>query len=116
MMYTFLFFFVFCLFFFRTAPTACGGSQARDLIGAVAASLHTATATQDPSRMCDLHHSPTPDLQPTEQGQGRNPQPYGSSSDSFPLRHDRNSDVYFSVCTLYFNNKSFSEFPLWHSG
>ena len=35
----FFFFFVFCLFF-RVAPTACGGSQARGQIGAVAASLH----------------------------------------------------------------------------
>ena len=38
-----------CLF--RAAPAAYGVSQARDLIGA------TATATWDPSCVCDLHHS-----------------------------------------------------------
>ena len=32
--------FCFLLFFFRAAPVAYGGSQARGLIGAVAASLH----------------------------------------------------------------------------
>ena len=36
---------------------AYGGSQARGLIGAIATSYTTATATQDPSRICDLHHS-----------------------------------------------------------
>ena len=34
----FIYFFVFCPF--RATPVACGGSQARDLIGALAASLH----------------------------------------------------------------------------
>ena len=44
------FFLLFCLFY--------GGSQARDLIGAVATSLHTrATATPVPSHICNLHHS-----------------------------------------------------------
>ena len=33
------------------APTAYGGSQARGLTYA------RATATRDPSRICDLHHS-----------------------------------------------------------
>ena len=44
---------------FRAAPVAYGGSQGRVLIGAVAASLHTATATArpDPSCVCNLHHS-----------------------------------------------------------
>ena len=40
---------------FRAAPMACGGPQARGQIGAVAAGH--ATATRDPSRICDLHHS-----------------------------------------------------------
>ena len=45
-------FFVFCLFAISwAAPVACGGSQARGLIGVVA------TATQDPSHVCNLHHS-----------------------------------------------------------
>ena len=48
----FIYLFFFCLF--RAAPTAYGSSHARGLIGAAAA---TATATQDASRVCDLHHS-----------------------------------------------------------
>ena len=43
--------------FSRAAPAAYGGSQARGLIRAVAAGLRTATATPDPSHVCDLHHS-----------------------------------------------------------
>ena len=42
---------VFCILsFFRAAPKAYGDSQARGLIGAVAAGLHQ-------SCICDLHHS-----------------------------------------------------------
>ena len=48
-------------FFFRAAPTAYGGSRARDQTRATAVGLcHsniTATATSDPSRICDLYHS-----------------------------------------------------------
>ena len=50
-----LFFFLF--FFLRAVPIAYGSSQARGLIGATATSLHTATATQDSSWVCDVHHS-----------------------------------------------------------
>ena len=44
-----------CLFvFFRAAPAACGGSQARGLIRAVAAGLcHSSVG----SKICDLYHS-----------------------------------------------------------
>ena len=57
-MATFFFFFFFCLFAFsRATPVAYGGSQARGLIGAVALAYARARATQDPSRVCDLHHS-----------------------------------------------------------
>ena len=57
--------FVFCLFAFsRPTLAAYGGSQARGLIRAVDT---------------DLRQSPAmPDPYPTEQGQGSNPQPYGS--------------------------------------
>ena len=46
-------------FFFRAAPVAYGGSQARGPIRAAAASLAytTGTATPDPSRVCNLYHS-----------------------------------------------------------
>ena len=47
-----IFFFFLCLFVFsRAASEVCGGSQARSLTRA------TATATWDPSHVCELHHS-----------------------------------------------------------
>jgi len=49
------FLFLFFLFFFRAEPTAYRVSQARGPIRATA--YTTATATQDPSHICDLHHS-----------------------------------------------------------
>ena len=45
------------LFLFKAELTACGRSQARVLMGAIAASLHQATATPDLGCVCDLHHS-----------------------------------------------------------
>ena len=53
----FIFYFIFCLF--RAALKAYGSSRARGQIRAVAASLPTAVALaiQDPSWVCDLHHS-----------------------------------------------------------
>ena len=45
-------FFFFCLF--GATPTAYGSSQARGQIGAVALAYTTATATPDPSLICDL--------------------------------------------------------------
>ena len=45
-----LFYFV---FLFRAAPTAYGSSRASGQIGAIPAG----TETQDPSHVCDLHHS-----------------------------------------------------------
>ena len=49
----------FCCCYFRAAPKAYGGSQARGPIGSVAAGLrHSHShATQDPSLVCNLHHS-----------------------------------------------------------
>ena len=46
----------FYFLFFRATPAAYGGSQARGLIGAVAACT-TATATRDLRHVRDLHHS-----------------------------------------------------------
>ena len=37
----------------------------------------TATATQDPSHVCDLQLRAIPDPYPTEQGQGLKPHPHG---------------------------------------
>ena len=51
-----LFYFIF-LSFSRASFTAYGGSQARGLIEAEATGLPRATATPDPSCICNLHHS-----------------------------------------------------------
>ena len=70
--------FVFCLF--RAALTAYGGSQARGRIGAVAAGLRQSHSNAG----SELHLRPTPqlmatpDAEPTERGQGSNPQLDGS--------------------------------------
>ena len=45
------------LVFSKAALTTYGGSQATGLIGAVTPAYATATATQDSSHVCDLHHS-----------------------------------------------------------
>ena len=52
-MYIYIHFVCVCLFAFsRAAPTAYGGSQARE-----PPAYTTATAMQDPSHVCDLYHS-----------------------------------------------------------
>ena len=80
-----VFLFVFCFFLFRATPLAYRGSQARGLIRATAAGQH---------------HSHSRSL-PIYRGQGSNPQPHGSQSDSFPLRHNGNSYLgffYILIC------------------
>ena len=47
--------FIYC--YFRAAPIAYRDSQARGQIGATGAPHATAIVTQDPSHVCDLHHS-----------------------------------------------------------
>ena len=54
----FLFFFFFVFFLFKAAPAAYGGSQARDLIGAVAAGLHHSHNNVG----SEPHLQPTPQL------------------------------------------------------
>ena len=78
-------FFIFTYFylssvFSRAAPTAYGVSQARGWIGAVAAGLHQSrsNAGSEPSLRPTPQLTATPDPQPTEWGQGLNPQPHGS--------------------------------------
>ena len=82
-----LFPFLFFFFFFRASHMSYRDSQARDPIPAVAANLHHSHSNAGP-KPC-LQHTPQLtamlDLQLTEQGQGSNPQPYGSQSDLFPL-------------------------------
>ena len=57
-----------------------GGSQARGPIRAVAASLRQShsNAGSESRLQPTLQLTTTPDPQPTEQGQGSNPQPHGS--------------------------------------
>ena len=52
-----LFYLKIFFFLFKARPVAYGGTLSRGPIRAVAAGLVTATATQDPSRVCNLHHS-----------------------------------------------------------
>ena len=82
-LFFFFFFFVFLPFSWAT-PIAHGGSQARGVIGTVAAGIrqsHSNTGSK-------LHLQPTPQLtampdpQPTKQSQGLNLQPHGSQLDS----------------------------------
>ena len=47
-------------FLFRAAPVAYESSLARSWIGAAVETYTTATATPDPSCICDLHHSSRP--------------------------------------------------------
>ena len=51
----FIYLFIFC-FFFRATPKAYGSFQTRGQIRATAACLHHITI-QDPSHVCNLHHS-----------------------------------------------------------
>ena len=48
---------IFLFLLFRAAPATYRGSQARGLIGVQLPAYATATATPDPSRVCDLHHN-----------------------------------------------------------
>ena len=76
----FFFFFLVFLLFFWTASAAYGGSQARGLIGAVAASLHHShsNARFKPHLQPTPELVATPDPQTTERSQGSNPKPHGS--------------------------------------
>ena len=84
---------------------AYGGSQARGLIGATAASLHHSYSSA--GSKLHLQAMATPNPQPTERGQGLNWQPYGSWSDSFPLRHDGSSLISFSSLITYYGETGY---------
>ena len=75
-------FIVFCPF--RAAPVAYRGSQARGLIGSVAASLcqSHSNARSKPHLQPTPQLIATPDPEPGEQGQGSNPHPHGYKSGS----------------------------------
>ena len=69
-----------CVCLFRAAPVACGGSQARGLIWAVAAGLHHSHSNirSEPHLPSTPQFKAMLDPRPTERGQGLNPQPHGS--------------------------------------
>ena len=65
--------------FFRAAPLAYGGSEARGPIRAVPTGLrhNHSTARSKPLLRPTPQLTAMPDPQPTERGQGSNPQPHG---------------------------------------
>ena len=64
---------------FGAAPVAHGGSQTRGQIRATAAGLHHSYSnTGSKLHLRPTHLTAMLDPQPTEQGQGLNPQPNGS--------------------------------------
>ena len=80
-LFLFLFIYFFCLFAFsRAALEAYGGSQARGPNGAVAAGpcQSHSSARSEPRLQPTPQLTATPGPEPTEQGQGPNPQPHGS--------------------------------------
>ena len=72
------FFFLFAISW--AAPMPYGGSQARGRIRAVVASLRQSHSNSgsEPHLQAMPHLMAMPDPQPTEQGQGLNPQSHGS--------------------------------------
>ena len=84
------------LFFFRAAPAlACGGSQTRCQITSELQlpAYTTATATPDPSHVCDLHRSSRQRriLNPLSQARGQTCILTDASPVLNPLSHNRNS-------------------------
>ena len=73
-----LFFILFYFGLFRVVPAAYEGSQARGPIEATAANLHHSHRNARSERRLRPTPQLTQDTQPTDRGQGSNPQPYGS--------------------------------------
>ena len=78
--YLFIYLFLSFFVFLRAASMAYGGSQARGIIRAVAASLRQSHSNvgSGPRLRPTPQLTATPDPQPTKQGQGPKPQPHGS--------------------------------------
>ena len=92
--------FLLCLF--RDTPMAFGGSQARGPIGAVAASHAPATATWDPSHVCDLDHSSQ---------QSQIPNPLREARDRAHILMDT-SKIHFHCTTT--GTPHLIDFHMWH--
>ena len=57
MNYYYYYYYYYYFVFSRAVPVAYGGSQARGLIGAVAAGLHHSHSSAGSEHVFDLHHS-----------------------------------------------------------
>ena len=96
--YKLLFLFYFIFFLFR----AYGSSQARGLIGATAVGLCHSHSKARSELVCDLYCSSQHQiLNPLSEARDRNPQPHGSSLDSFSLCHDWNPSLSFLNAELH---------------
>ena len=81
----------------RATPAAYGSSQIRGRNWSHSWSLHHSRSNtgSEPCLQPTPQLTATLDPQPTEQGQGSNPQLHGSQLDSFLLHHDGNSSNCF---------------------
>ena len=71
-------FILFCfVLLFRAALAAYGSSQTRGQIGAMAAGHSHSNTGSEPHLLPTLQLTATLDSQPTDQGQGWNPNPHG---------------------------------------
>ena len=97
------FFFSFSFFLFTSTPVANRSSQARGQIRAAAETYTTATAMQDPSRICDLHHSlwQYQILNPLNEARDRTASSWRLHGVLNPLSHNENSQksVFKNLCT-----------------
>ena len=77
---------------FRAVPVACGSSQARGRMELQLLAYTTATATQDPSCICDLYHSSQ---------QCQIPDPLSKARDQTQILMDP-SQIHFLLSLLFF--------------
>ena len=100
--------FLFCLFF-RAAPEAYGGSQARGPIGATAASLchNHSNVGSEPCLPPTPELRATPDLETTERGQGSNLHPHESQSGSLTPESRQELQILISCIFIFTQSKYF---------
>ena len=104
----FHFIYLFCPFFFRVAPSAYGGSQARGQNLAVPMAYITARATSEWSHICDLQHRSWQYwiLNPLSRARDGTCVLMDASSDSSPLSRNGNSHVYTILLQIFSPDRS----------